>query len=343
MSIGNPEAFPWGSNTPTKLQRAAFAFSVGALGVLILLQKFARLPNSATDFDLVWFGARLLRDGNDPYLLVGPHNFFYWDFPFLYPLPSLLVALPFSFLGVRTAALAFVFAGSSLLGYGATKDGWHLLPMFASSAFIDCALTAQWSPLLVAGFFIPWIGALCFAKPQLGLAVVSGSQSRAALFAAAVGTLALLTISFAILPNWFSEWAKVLGTADHMKAALFQPLGFLIPVVLVRWRRAESWAVIVVAILPQTLMWYSVLILLALPKTYREACVLSLLSSGGYFLVHLIAENRPPVQPTGDILWAVVVCTTFLPTVAAILRRPNRDSIPAWMTLLSKNTWAKVR
>lgn len=309
---------------------------MGTLAFLILSQKFARLPASATDFDLVWFGARLLREGRDPYLLIGPHSFFYWDFPFLYPVPSLLVAMPFSFLAVRSAALAFVFVGSTLLGYGATRDGWHLLPMFASSAFVDCALAAQWSPLLIAGFFIPWLGAIACAKPQLGLAVLAGSRSLSSLVAASAGGVILLAISFALLPNWLREWVGMLGTADHMKAALFQPFGFLIALVLLRWRLAESWAVLVVATLPQTLMWYSVLILLALPRTYREACVISLVSSVGYFLVHLIAENRPPVQPTGDILWAVLICTTFLPTVASILRHPNveAEASPAWMSLL---------
>lgn len=337
MSQGNPEAFPWGANTPTIRQRLIFAIVVGVVASSILYQKYARVAGSETDFDLVWRGALLLRQGRDPYILIGPTGVFHWDFPFLYPAPSILIALPFSFLSVHAAAIAFVFAGSAILAFGATRDGWQTLPMFGSAAFVDCALTAQWSPLLVAGLFFPAIAAFACAKPQIGLPTLAGSTSGRAIWIGIGGAVFLMAVSFMVLPQWFSEWFATLGSADHMKSALLQPPGFLILLVLLRWKRPESWLVLSLATIPQTLMWYSVLILLAFPRTYREACVLSLISSVGYFVGHLIAETRPHVEPTGHYIWAVLVCTTFLPTVAAILRRPNEGPSAAWMQ------WAQRR
>lgn len=329
MSQGNPERFPWGSNLPNRQRRIAVAFAIGTVAFLILLQKFIRQPDSGTDFDRVWFGARMLWQGRDPYLLVGPGRVFASDYLLIYPATSFVVALPLTVLSMRSAALVFVFIGSALLGYGATRDGWHRLPMFASGAFLDNALAAQWSPLLVAGLFIPVLAVFACTKPQLGFAVLAGSFRRISIVAAAIGAVILLTVAFALLPTWLGEWLAAASTAKHMKVALLQPPGFLIALVLIKWRRPESWAVLVAAALPQTLSWYSFLILLAFPRTYREACVLSLVSSVGLFLADWVAETRPAVEPTGQILWAIVICTTFLPATIAILRRPNEAAHPA--------------
>src|SRR5215212_9879963 len=39
------------------------------------------------DFDQIWFAARAVLAGRNPYHLIGPGRTFVWEFPFFYPLP----------------------------------------------------------------------------------------------------------------------------------------------------------------------------------------------------------------------------------------------------------------
>jgi hypothetical protein len=307
---------------------------ISVIATLILFQRYERAPHTVTDFEQVHFGAKMLVRGIDPYPLVGPGKQFDSEYVMLYPATSFVIIMPLAYLSAHAAAMIFVFVSAFLLAYGATRTSWHLLPMFGSAAFVDCALGGQWSPLLVAALFTPWLGFFACAKPQLGFAVVAGRPSGEMIRAAALGCGLLFLTSWALLPHWPFEWLAAARTADHMRAPITQPLGWLIALVLLRWRYSESWLVFVAACLPQTLMWYSFLVLLATARTYREACYTSLISSIGYFVVHLVAETQPQREPTGMILWGIVVLTCYLPVVIMLLRRP---AVPAGPDHISSN------
>jgi hypothetical protein len=268
-------------------------------------------------------GSRLLRIGSDPYLLIGPGKPIHWNFPFLYPATAVVAMLPLSLLSMHTAALCFVFVSSALLTFGISHDGWHRLPILASAAFIDSTLGAQWSSLLVAGVFLPAVCFVASAKPQVGIGVIGAAASRKSLAIAAAGALALSVPAFVILPRWFSEWVDLVRAANHLKAALVQPGGFLILIALVRWRRPEAWAILLISAIPQTLMWYSFLILIAFATTYREACALSVISSIGYVVYHQMLDHMPDNGSTLILVWWVVILTTYLPCVLVIVRRPQ--------------------
>src|SRR5689334_6881561 len=62
----------------------------------------------ASDFAQLWYAARAWRYGMNPYDVVGPGRAFPWPFPLLYPLPAVIVAVPFSFLPVRLAEALFL-------------------------------------------------------------------------------------------------------------------------------------------------------------------------------------------------------------------------------------------
>jgi hypothetical protein len=323
VSAGNPEKFPWGDNSPSRRSRLLFALLTGIISSLAVWSKLLYRPSEPVDFDLIWMGSRILWSDADPYQLIGPAGAVHWNFQLLYPAPALIAALPLALLPIHAAAIAFVFIGSALLAFGSTRDGWHRLPLFVSAAFVDTTLGAQWSSLMVAGVFLPIACVFACAKPQVGLGAVIASASRQNFLIAATGTLVLSTIAFIMLPEWFGEWLSIARKIDHMKPALFQPGGFLILFALLRWKRPETWGLLTIALLPQTLMWYSFLILLAFPRTYREACVLSLLSSSGYLIYHLALDRLPPTEATMTILWLIVIATTYMPCVAMIVRRPN--------------------
>src|SRR5687768_13795565 len=313
--------FPWGTNRPTVRQRVIVAVGVAIAASAIVVGDYARSPYHRPDFTQVWFAAGAMMEGRTPYHLVGPGREFEWDYPLYYPPTALVAATPFTLLSSRNANIAFIAISAFLLTYGMTAGSWHRLPLLPSAAFVESVHATQWTILFTAALFLPWLAALAAAKPQNGLPVVAGSTSRAALLAAAGGAVIMIVVSFALLPNSFDDWISSARNAGHMRVPLMGPVGFLILPVMLRWRRWESWLVLVTACLPQTFTWYSALILLAVAATYREACVLSLISTVGFVLTVLTIEMDPPGLQR--IMLTIYVCTTFVPVVIAILRRPN--------------------
>lgn len=326
--------FPWGRNRPTTKQRVIVAVVLSLAASVIVFGDYERKSDRRTDFTLSWFGANAMIDGRNPYALVGPGLEYDYEYPLLYPGTALVAAIPFAPLSNRNASLAFVAISTFLLAFGITAGSWHRLPLFPSAAFVESVHAAQWTIILTAALFLPWLAILAAAKPQSGLPVLAGSTSRNALVASAIGAALMLALSFVFLPHWLGDWLPLARAADHMRAPVTGPVGLLILPVMLRWRRWESWLVLANACLPQTFMWYSALMLLATAATYREACVLSLISTAGFGLTLLAIEMNPAGLPR--VMWAFYLCTVFLPVVVAILRRPNEGELPAWLTLIRR-------
>jgi hypothetical protein len=309
------------------------AVLVAAVASLIVFADYQRLPDRRTDFTLSWFGAKAVLEGRNPYALVGPGLEYDYEYELLYPATALVAAVPFTVLSNRGASITFVAVATFLLVYGITAGSWHRLPMLASAAFVESVHAAQWSIVLTAALFIPWLAVLSAAKPQTAFPVLAASTRRASLIAAAIGAVVLLALSFLLLPGWVSDWWPLARSAEHIRAPLMGPVGFLILPVLLRWRRWEAWLVFASACMPQTFMWYSALILLATAVSYHEALVLSVVSTIGFGLTLLAIEQNPPRLP--QVMWTIYLCTTFLPVVVAILRRPNKGELPAWTEIRS--------
>lgn len=308
--------------------------AIALLSAGVLYAAFVQDPSLKTDFGQVWFSARAMLAGRDPYLLVGPGLEYAIPYHLYYPATAFVSAIPLAAFSEQVASIVFVALGAFLLAYGITADGWHRLPLIASAAFMDSVLAAQWTIILTAAIFLPWLGMLAAAKPQTGLPVLAGSASRTAIRAGALGTAALFAISFVWLPSWPSEWLALIKGAKHLHAPLLNPLGFLVVLVLLRWRRPEAWLVLVSAILPQTFMWYSALALITVAATYREACVLSLISTTGFLLASLAVYKG--VSQLGITTWTIYIGATFLPAVVIILRRANEGAGPFWLQWLAR-------
>ena len=112
--------------------------------------------------------------------------------------------------------------------------------------------------------------------------------------------------------------------------------GVLVLLVLLRWRRSEAWLVLLVSLMPATSGWYNALVIFTIAATYREACVLSLVSTlgviGGRYALLLLG-------PIGDInrfVGAVMIATIYLPAVVVVLRRPNEGEVPAWLRIATE-------
>lgn len=273
-----------------------------------------------SDFSAVWIGARLILDGVNPYLVVGPGLALDWPWELRYPGPAFVVSIPFVLLPEWLASALFSAGSGFLLAYGMTRDTWHRTPALLSGPFILAAAAAQWSPLFTASWFIPQLAFIFVVKPTSGLAAFIYSPSTKHRIYAAAGAALLTAISLALLPSWPMDWwEKVTSTSDYA-SPLLQPGGFLIALVLLRWKQREAWIVFLMALIPQAHSIYDVLVLLVLvPRTYREAVFLSGASSVGFLLMLLPDNDGAPYLRTLGIL-RIVTC--YLPAVAVVLRRP---------------------
>jgi hypothetical protein len=331
LGVATAKIFPWGDNRPTRRQRFIVALVVTLISTATLYASFVQDPARKTDFGLSWFSARAMVQHRDPYSIVGPGREYFNAYPLYYPATAFVAATPFSVLPENLAALTFVAVSVFLLMWGMTADSWHRLPLVVSASFMDSVLAAQWTIVLTAALFLPWLAALMAAKPQSGLPVVAAGN-RKTLFAAAIGAVILVLVSFLFLPHWPRAWLANLSSSTALRPPLFNPVGMFVVLVLLRWRRPEAWLVFLMACLPQTFMWYSALALLAVGATYREASMLSLISTTGFLLGNLAIYKG--VSHLGRVAWMIYIASTFIPPVIVILRRRNERKSPAWLEYL---------
>jgi len=204
-AIENPEGFPWGTNKPSHRQRLIVSTVIALLSAALVFSHVIRFNQERTDFSQALFGARALIHHADPYKLVGPGLVYDSRWPLMYPATAYVAAIPLAPLADRFATVIFVAVCSFALAYGATARSWHLLPMFASVAFLTSVELAQWSILVTAMLFLPWLAAFSAVKPQAALPVLLSSLSSVYLKAAAV------------VQDAFLRWASV--DRDHSHAA----------------------------------------------------------------------------------------------------------------------------
>jgi hypothetical protein len=327
--------FPWGDNHPTVRQRVLVA---GIIAVTAASMHWFRggVSGGASDFSMLWYGAKALLAGDNPYALIGPGRQIDLPSTLFYPAPALAAVIPFTVIPYEIAGALFVLISAWLLAFGATKDGWQLLPIFPSVVFLSTARLGQWSILITASLFIPSLAFFAIAKPQGFLPVILSSRKRGTWIASAIGAIALLAISFMLFPHWVEAWWAQLGTTDYFSAPIASWRGIAIATLILRWRRSDAWLVLVAACMPQTWYPYNGLILLCVATTYREASVLSLLSSAGWFAAFLFlsAGFRSPETRVG--FESILIALGYLPATILVLRRSNTGPGPAWLERLRK-------
>ena len=331
MPANNPEAFPWGSNNPSLRRRLLVAILIAVVSSVTLYLHYVRFNTERSDFSQALFGARAMLHDADPYVLVGPSRVYESRWPVMYPATTYVAAIPFTPLADVVAAALFIAISTFLLAYGSTAGSWHRLPMFASIAFSSSVQFAQWSILMTAILFLPWLAVFAAVKPQAAFPLIAVARPAISIKAALIGGVLLVLASLAMFPSWPAEWFRIVRDAEQLRAPLMRLGGFCILLVLLRWRRPEAWLVFLMALMPQTWGWYNVLPLLAVAATYREACVLSLVSSAGALATAYMTRHLPP--PASYPPWgAAQVAFAYLPATIAVLRRPNANDRAPWMS-----------
>lgn len=153
---------------------------------------------------------------------------------------------------------------------------------------------------------------------------------------ASLAGVAVIGASLVICPEWPLDWLRAISHSPHIIAPVtLLPLGPLVVLALLRWRRSEARLLAVMACVPHTVVLYETLPLFLIPETRFELLVLVLLSDlafgVGYFLalrmVHSPADLAAYVRTIGHIIVALL----YLPCVVMVLRRPNVGAVPEWL------------
>jgi hypothetical protein len=309
-------------------RRAAFALLLGCGCAAYVVALGRANPEFVSDFDQVWAGARALWGGQDPYQVVGPGGEFVWKWPLYYPLPALLAVAPLGLLPVLAARAIFAGLSAALLAWGATQDGWQRLPIFISVSFMVTVELGQWSSLFVAAYFLPAIAAVGIAKPNLALALAAGKEGWRPLAWLVGGAFALVVVSLIVQPGWHEPWLRNLREAQHFRAPVLRPLGFLLLLAAVKWRRPEARWLLALSIVPLPPSFYDQLLLAAVCMTARESLIFAASTVVLFFYVGFNTP-QPDYLSWGRLVGNGTVWICYFPALIMVMRRRNEGALPA--------------
>ncbi len=310
---------------PTTLSvrwRAAIATVIGLAVAGLTYRAYGLAPPMASDFDFVWIGLRAFVHGQNPYEAVAAadvHGLLY------YPMPAIIVTAPLGYLSAGVARIVFAALGMAALAYGAAgRPGGLFIGVFSASALV-AALGGQWSPLLTAGVVVPWLSALWITKPSIGLALMIGYPTRECVY----GGVALLALSFLLLPTWLHDWLGGLGTPQYLPP-LLRPGGFLLLLALTRWRRPEGRMLAALTCIPHVTTLYETVPLFLIPANRFQGYVLLALSFVAAALeAWIVPEGNLVQMVTGR--WPVLLVLVYVPALVMVLLRPNVGEMPEWL------------
>jgi hypothetical protein len=304
------------------LTRIAVAMAVGAAAALYTHFVWAhQLPGTVSDWDSVWTGARALLDHQDPYTAIRSPP---WPWTLVYPMPAVVLTLPFALLPLPVARAAFVGSSVGLLAFTSSRRSWWPLLLIWSGSMLEAIRFIQWAPLLLAAVLAPWAAGAFAAKPTTGGALFLAKPTRTA----AVGGLALLLLSFVILPGWLHEWRLSLTGTPH-RPPIARLGGVLLLVALIRWRRPEARLLAALALVPQTTGMYETLPLFLGCQTWRQMAALCLLTMAVKVAYYWTPSGPWPAGASEQ--WLLLLAFVYLPALAAVLRRKNVPAPwPSW-------------
>lgn len=292
--------------------RIVIAVSIGVLSAVFCYVRLIQLDLLAADFTWAWRGARELLAGRNPYQdpTIGSGHPYPSDAPLYYPLPALLLALPFTPLPAELAGALFVGLSAGLLAWGLSRDGYARFGLFGSLPFINAILWPQWSLLIAAGIVLPGLLPVALAKPSIGLAAFVARPT----WRAFVIICAILALSLWILPTWPRDWLHNVRQHGGSVPILFFP-GPLVLLALLRWRDWRARLLVGMVIAPQ--LTYDLLPVWLVPRTLRQSLLLTACS----WLAVLAWPLSPVIRTSWTNYWI------YLPALGIV-----------WWSSMSKRT-----
>jgi hypothetical protein len=303
---------PEGGSRPTR-SHYALALLAALLAGLICWLAYRLPPPSTSDFEPVWIGARALISGLDPYTVVPTAGTRY---PLYYPLPAVLLGLPFGALSFAAARIAWAGISAAVFVLAALHYRRGLLTALLSANFLNAVVQGQWSPVLTSAAVFPAISWVWAAKPSIGAALFAAYPSRRAM----VGCLLLVAVSLAVAPGWPIRWVNALRETNHV-APILRPGGIVLLLALIRWRNAEARLLAALACIPQTIGLYETLPLFLIPKSRWQGYSLAALS---YLVAFGQAVTMPRLpgmtwEAMNSARWPFTFLLMYLPALGMVL------------------------
>lgn len=287
----------------------ALAFVLGCRAAL-----YVWMPERPSAFDFLYdAAARLLRDEN-PYT---PGS--QWV---PYPLPAVLLAVPFTQLPLTLARPVFDVLVGWAFGYALWRHrGSYALLAVASGAYLFAMANGQTTPLMVAAALVPALGFLLAVRPNTAAALWIAWPSLKAFLAASL----FLALSLAVQPDWPGEWWRALPP-DHspMAPPILRPFGFVLLLAALRWRTPEGRLLLAIACIPQSALPYELVALALIPANRLE---MGVYVAGSWIAVAVAARlgMAGTLAEWNAIGWPVTLCAVYLPMLYLILRRQNGE------------------
>ncbi len=170
-------------------------------------------------------------------------------------------------------------------------------------------MAGQWTPLIMASAFFPFLLPTTLVKPQLGLPVFLTRARRRGIAACMI----VIAVSLAVMPSWPMLWIAQLAHYNRFVPLLVWP-GPLLLLALLRYRDRDAILLLLAACMPQR-WFYDGFLLWLIPKTRREIVWTVFFSWGvGIWRWYHIPHSWPEVGR-----WTVVFI--YLPMLVVVLCR----------------------
>lgn len=332
---------------PAMRVRVWCAIAIGIVAAVFtwVTQRDLQSSGLAPDSLVLWRGARILLAGRNPYDALVWSQFqgsvtdaAAWSTrlePLYYPLPALLVWVPFALGSFLAGSVAFSAVGGALFAFAVSKAGLHRVWACGSLPFLVALRFGQWSPWLVAASMLPVLAFLLPAKPNLGLPLFLARPSRV-MAMAAIGVLAA---SFGVMPAWPLAWWRAItldlpnsGAPHPIPLLQFGGAGAIVLLALSRWRRSEARLLVLMACVPQLPFWADQLALTTVATTRREV-IWSVLAGHLGFLAWF--QFAPKVTLYVPVMQPYALLATYVPALFIVMRRPNAGPVRPWLERLT--------
>jgi hypothetical protein len=305
------------ARSPAVSQRLRFLVIALAfvLGCRLLL--YAWMPDRSSDFDFLYEAAARLLRGENPYPPATQ-----W---FPYPLPAVLLAVPFTAIPLGLARPIFDVLVGWAFAYALWRyRGPYALLAVASGAYLFAMGSGQTTPLMVAASLVPALGFLLAVKPNTSVPLWVARPSRIAV----LGVIIFLVLTLAVRPSWPRDWWMALPADNtQLMPPILRPFGFLLLLAALRWRSPEGRLILAVAFIPQNTLPYELVSLALIPSNRLE---MGIYVAGSWLAV--AAADRLDVGHDmagwSAIGWPVTLCAVYLPMLYLVVRRQRSRRVP---------------
>jgi hypothetical protein len=276
-------------------------------------------PDRTSNFDVLYDAAAQLLSGGNPYSTASQG--------LLYPLPAVLLAIPFTVFPLALARPIFdVLVGWAFVFTLWKYSGRHALLAVLSGAYLFAMLQGQTTPLMVAASLIPALGFLLAVKPNTAAALWIARPSRIAAIAVSI----LVALSIVVQPSWLRDWWLALQQDNaQLLPPILRPFGLILLFAALRWRSPEGRLILAIAFIPQTALPYELVPLALIPANLLE---MGIYVAGSWIAFMVTADRMALGHDVADWAassWPATLLAVYLPMLFLVLRPMLKFRLPA--------------